>query len=88
MFSLDGTVLERLFVGLPIAPDLPADPAKAVGGCYPGYFPDQNDYGCNGGEICPWVALCRFDYSTGCEPYYFPFPECWGCASDDWCVPW
>ena len=87
VFSLNGIPLEDLFEGLPFAPDLPSDSAKATG-CWAGFFADESDYGCNGWEPCPWVALCRFTYYyLGCQPNYFNMPECNTCASDLDCFP-
>ena len=60
-------------------------PAK-LWDCFVFYQPDENDYGCEGGELC-FEKLCRFTgmEMDGCRPYHPS--ECNGCASDEDCPP-
>lgn len=84
LLSVDGSPIGSLFEGMPvISIELDQESDGKVLHCYEGYYPEE-DYGCYAPE-CPYVALCRFNYSFGCLPNYFPYEICKGCASDEWC---
>ncbi len=87
LVSVDCVPLENIFAGIPVATETPHGEQKAAGGCMPGFYPEEGDYGCYGGDECPHTALCQFQYAIGCKPYYYPYTICHGCADDRICWP-